>query len=218
MTQHKLNRLTDYDYAQPNAYVFTVVTQDRQCWLGTIVDLEFRASPAGAIVSDAWISLPEKFPSAVLDAFVVMPNHIHGIVFLGANPYADREVAINGDATGWSDLAGRFVEQANSVASPFMATITQQPTFKSGPHSPKRQPPTPPSRNPLTPALGEIIRSLKAASTTQIRKIVDSTFAWQPNYWDRIIRNDGELDRYRTYIENNPARWEEDKEYLKGEW
>ncbi|CAN5651599.1 transposase [soil metagenome] len=205
-TRHKRIRLPGYDYTQPNAYVFTVVTRGRECCLGFVVGFEFHPSPAGEIVLDAWHNLPKKFLSISLDAFVVMPNHIHGIVFLGANPAVQEGIAINGAATG------------ESVALPFMATSPTTESSRSGPHTPNRQRLTPPSRDPVAPALGEIIRSLKAASTTQIRKQVDSTFAWQPNYWDRIIRSDAELGRYRTYMVNNRARWEEDKEYLKGDW
>jgi hypothetical protein len=76
----------------------------------------------------------------------------------------------------------------------------------------------PPARDPGAPALGELVRSLKAASTAIIRKEHFAGFAWQPNYWDRIIRNEQELDRYRAYIDNNPARWLEDQHYLKGDW
>jgi hypothetical protein len=70
----------------------------------------------------------------------------------------------------------------------------------------------PPSRDPNAPALGEIIRSLKAASTTRIRKECIPDFSWQERYWDRIVRND-ELDRFRGYIQTNPERWALDREY-----
>ena len=114
-----------------------------------------------------------------------MPNHIHGIVSLGANPDFDIEVAINVDAT-------------ESVASTFMATPAPRPSALSRKPSSNRRQPTAPSTDRIAPALGEIVRALKAASTTQIRKHHLPTFAWQPNYWDRIIRNDAELERYRV--------------------
>jgi hypothetical protein len=122
-----------------------------------------------------------------------MPNHIYGIVFHGANPDFGVEVAINRDAT-------------ESVASSFMATSPRPRSSNSAHHAPTHHPFTPPSRNRISPALGEIVRSLKAASTTQIRKHHLPTFAWQPTYRDRIFRNDTELDRYRQYIEDNSAR------------
>ena len=205
--RHKHPRLPGYEYPQPNAYAFTVLVEDRLCCLSTIREGKSDLSAAGQIVVGAWHRLEERFPAIVLDAFVVMPNHVHGIVFLGGKPVPDREVAIYGDAT---DSTG----SRDLVASPFMATTPIAGPSKSGSQPPKRQPPTPPARDPVTPALGEIVRSLKAASTTQIRKHVNPTFVWQESYWDRIIRNEVELERYRTYIENNPARWEEDKEYV----
>jgi REP-associated tyrosine transposase len=221
--RHKHIRLAGYDYSQPNAYVFTVVTKDRQCGLGSVVDLEFRALPAGEIVRGTWNRLPEKFPTILLDAFIVMPNHIHGIVFLGANPDIPSEVAINVDATNSVSSQSSRPHHSqnpvtNTVASTFMATFPHSQSSKSGSQSQNCKPLTPLSHDPLTPDLGEIIRSLKAASSTQIRKKFNSTFAWQPNYWERIIRNDAELERYRAHIENNPALWEKDPEYLMGDW
>lgn len=196
----KTYRYREYDYSQVGSYVFTVVVEKRKCFLGTVRDQQFTPTEAGEIVQSCWLNLPERFPAIGLDAFGVMPNHIHGIVFLGANPDVEDDAAQSTIRT----LA--LLSTNETVASPFMAQTS----------SGRR--PIPPSRDPIRPALGEIVRSLKAASTTLIRKSLFPTFAWQPNYWDRIIRNDAELERYRTYIENNPARWEEDKESLKGDW
>ena len=198
-------RYPDYDYSQANAYVFTVVVHERAWLLGEVVAQEFRPSMAGEVVKQVWLDLPIRFPTIALDAFVVMPNHIHGIVFLGSKPVSAEEDAIHGETT------------PRTVVSPFIASLDSTRSLKVQ-RSRKHRLPTPPSRDPITPALGEIVRSLKAASTTQIRKRVIPTFAWQPKYWDRIVRNEAELEKYRTYIENNPARWEEDKEFLKGDW
>jgi REP element-mobilizing transposase RayT len=201
MNRHKHPRLAGFDYSQPSAYAFTVLVEDRRCCLSRIRDGTSQISPAGEIVVGAWHRLEERFPTIMLDAFVVMPNHVHGIVFLGGNPQPGYEVAINGDAT------------CGMVASPFMATSPQPQDSKHETQRSRRQRPTPPSRDRITPALGEIVRSLKAASTTPIRKQLDPSFAWQDGYWDRIVRNEIELERYRRYIENNPARWREDREY-----
>ena len=77
-------RLKGYDYAQPGAYFVTIVTQDRACLFGAVADGEMELNNAGEIAKAAWNELPEGFPSLGLDAFVVMPNHIHGIIMVGA--------------------------------------------------------------------------------------------------------------------------------------
>jgi hypothetical protein len=71
-------RLPGYDYAQMGAYFVTVCTQARVCVLGEVADGIILPSPIGHLVERCWRALPTHFPGVELDAFVVMPNHIHG--------------------------------------------------------------------------------------------------------------------------------------------
>jgi REP element-mobilizing transposase RayT len=75
-------RLKGYDYSQPGAYFITICTQDRACLFGEVVDGEIRLNEYGHIAWRCWAEIPLHFPHAELDAFVVMPNHVHGIVIL----------------------------------------------------------------------------------------------------------------------------------------
>ena len=75
-------RLTGYDYSQAGAYFLTVCAYRRGCLFGEIVDGQTRLNANGEIVNDCWHRLPEHYPNIKLDAFVVMPNHIHAIVVL----------------------------------------------------------------------------------------------------------------------------------------
>ena len=81
-------RLKGYDYSQAGAYFITICTQDRACLFGKVVNGEMRLNDAGRMVLAEWNMLPERFPHVVLDAFVVMPNHVHGIVVI-TNPATD---------------------------------------------------------------------------------------------------------------------------------
>ena len=84
-------RLKDYDYSQSGAYFVTICTQNGECLLGEIMDGEMHLSSAGQMVRSVWNELPQYYPGVDVDAFVVMPNHIHGIVvlvFVGAGPRA----------------------------------------------------------------------------------------------------------------------------------
>lgn len=73
-------RLVDYDYRQPGYYFFTVCTQDRRCLLGNLKRHEISLSSIGRIVAECWDMLPAWFPHVRSDAFVIMPNHVHGIL------------------------------------------------------------------------------------------------------------------------------------------
>jgi hypothetical protein len=75
-------RLKEYDYTQAGAYFVTVCTQGQACLFGEVVDGEMRVNYAGRMVIAEWEMLPKRFPNVVLDAFVVMPNHVHGILVI----------------------------------------------------------------------------------------------------------------------------------------
>ena len=75
-------RLEGYDYSQAGAYFVTVCVQDRECLFGEIVDGHMRLNDAGQTVCTTWDDLCNHLPHVVLDVFVVMPNHIHGIIFI----------------------------------------------------------------------------------------------------------------------------------------
>ncbi len=79
-------RLRDYDYAQMGAYFVTLCVHERECLLGEIAAGEVRVSGAGLIVAQTWDNLPTRFPHIELDAFVVMPNHVHAIIVITDPP------------------------------------------------------------------------------------------------------------------------------------
>ncbi len=80
LKSRKTLRLTDYDYSADGAYFFTIVTQKRLCLLGEIVDGCLTPNYAGDMIARWWRQLEEKFPPWQNDVFVVMPNHLHGII------------------------------------------------------------------------------------------------------------------------------------------
>jgi len=77
-------RLPEYDYCQSGAYFVTICTRERECLLGQIERGQVVLSDSGEIAQSVWIGLPNRFPSVTLDEYVIMPNHIHGIVLVGA--------------------------------------------------------------------------------------------------------------------------------------
>jgi putative transposase len=75
-------RLKGYDYRRQGAYFVTICTHDRLCLFGEVVGGEMRLNEYGRIALGCWKEIPLHFPQAELDAFVVMPNHVHGIIVL----------------------------------------------------------------------------------------------------------------------------------------
>ena len=75
-------RLKGYDYSRAGAYFVNVCTHSRQCIFGGIADREMRLNDAGQVVQQCWDRIPTHFPHVELDKFVVMSNHVHGIVMI----------------------------------------------------------------------------------------------------------------------------------------
>lgn len=80
--RRKSIRLKNYDYSRPGAYYITICTQDKACLLGQVVNRKTVPSDAGKMVRQIWEEIPSRYPGVRLDAFVLMPNHIHGIIIL----------------------------------------------------------------------------------------------------------------------------------------
>jgi REP element-mobilizing transposase RayT len=80
INQRKSIRLNDYDYSKPGAYFITVCTKDKKCLFGKIREGQVILSELGNIANQCWINIPNHFPDARSDAYIIMPNHIHGII------------------------------------------------------------------------------------------------------------------------------------------
>jgi REP element-mobilizing transposase RayT len=185
--------LQGYDYAQAGAYFFTICTQNRECLFGEVADGETILNEAGRMVEAMWDGLPGRFPTVELDQFVVMPNHIHGILVLVGAQFI---VPPTPPHQGAIDRA---------------PTIGRQTTKDAINHTPTTRPQNQDVIN-HAPTLGEIIRAFKAVTTRQIRLVGRQEFRWQRNYYEHVIRDEDSLNRIREYIATNPLRWELDRE------
>ncbi len=79
-------RLGGYDYSHTGAYFVTICTQHRECLFGDIVNGKMILNDAGRMVQTGWDEIPTRYPGIDIDAFQIMPNHIHGIIVVGAAP------------------------------------------------------------------------------------------------------------------------------------
>lgn len=75
-------RLKGYDYSRPGEYFVTLCTEHREMLFGEIVNGEMRLNPFGEIVQSCWDDLVDHYAHVELDAFMIMPNHVHGIIRL----------------------------------------------------------------------------------------------------------------------------------------
>ena len=111
-------RLPDYDYTTPGAYFLTIVTNHRQSLFGDVVDGQLRLNPAGRAIEKTWTQLLDRYPIVSLDAYVVMPNHLHGIIVLGSEgdlvgaplvgARADTETTTRAERPALTDIVGAF--------------------------------------------------------------------------------------------------------------
>ncbi len=189
--QRRTVRLQSYDYTQSGFYFIIICTYKKKWMLGEILNDEMHLNNAGQIIESVWLTLPERFPSVGLDHYVTMPNHFHGIIVC-----KNQQVSTT-NASNSSNVVDQRV-----MHSPLPHPMGRD---KSGPYDASRYH----SEGPDL-ALGEIIRTFKAASTHRIRTSGNPNFAWQSNYYEHIVRNDNSLDRIRQYIIDNPVHWSED--------
>lgn len=171
-------RLPGWDYASAGVYFVTICTKNRECFFGEIIAQEVHLSPIGEIACQNWQEIPQHSRGKIeLDEFVIMPNHVHGIIVINAPP-ARRDLAVGADHSP--------VRPAMSIISP-----------KAG-------------------SLGAILRSYKSSVSRACGINGYSSFCWQERYFDEIIWNEDSLMAVRTYIAQNPANWDRDRDNLVG--
>jgi putative transposase len=178
-------RLKGYDYTEPGAYFVTICTSKREHLFGHIQDEKMHLNRYGEVIQFNWNNLPKIYPHVQLDEFVIMPDHIHGIIILKNDPVG----------------AG-----SPTVESPTKNLYKPAPTIESptkNPHQPAQK----------RHGLPQIIRSLKTCSATRINQLrsTKGNPVWQRGYYEHIVRNEQALFNIRRYIINNPLKWQKDK-------
>lgn len=194
-------RLQGYDYASAGGYFVTVVTWHRETLFGEIANREMRLNKVGKIVEWEWLELPKRLPYISLGAYVVMPNHFHGILFIHENVGATRQDPIR----PWSDAGpSQTITTVSTDGSPLRQTITNENTNGS----PLRP------NGPKPSSLGAILAQFKSRVTKRIWKIPEfkGMPIWQRNYYEHILRNHKDLESKTNYILANPLLWEPDDE------
>jgi putative transposase len=194
-------RKVDWDYGADAAYFITICVNEKQHEFGEIVHHGLVPTPLGEIAEVQWLQIPDRFPYALLDAHVIMPNHMHGILII--DKMSMPAVVPPQDA-----------EMRPPQETRFIASLGDEPTVQNAPSNKTVDPGgITGAMNPmLTDNVSRVVRWYKGRSAFEMHKI-NPAFRWQARFWDRIIRNEVEYERIRNYILNNPAKWPDDKFY-----
>jgi putative transposase len=181
-------RLPEFDYSTPGAYFITICTARKSSLFGQVVADGVSLTAAGSMVASTWSQLPHHYPAVQTDAFIVMPNHIHGILVLtGEHP----DEALPNDGQAWEPAP---TPEPNTTQQ---AGLKPDPTF---------------SLSDVVHRLKTLTTRRFAELQHESGRRPTYRRLWQRNYYEHVIRDDDSLQRIREYIANNPLAWDLDRE------
>lgn len=195
-------RLKDYDYSQPGAYFVTLCTYKRQCWFGEIENDRMHLNQIGKIVANEWLRTPKIRPEFQLDEWIIMPNHLHGIVIIVGK-------SMDGNILGAGDVNAGILD-AGDINTNILDTRDVNTNILGARDAPLQQKPN---------SLSAFIAGFKSAVTKQINLLRHNQDfpIWQRNYYESIIRDEKALTAIREYIFNNPRQWQKDPDNLQND-
>ena len=200
------SRLQTWDYGTNGAYFITICTQNREHFFGVVQNGTVQLSEIGKISEQLWIEIPNQFPFIELGSFVVMPNHVHGVLIVNkiVSPSVETRFIASNNIGSLDNIETRLIASNNieSIDNKETRLIASLPN-KNGGFSGDKNP-------MLNDNISKIIRWYKGLCSFECRKI-NSDFGWQSRFHDHIIRNSKSFDIIQNYIFENPMNWEKDK-------
>ena len=183
-------RLKNWDYGSNAPYFVTICTDNKICYFGDVKEGEMYLSDLGQLANKYWLEMEKKFPFVVLDHFIVMPNHVHGIINID-KPLSDGRDAIY-----------RVSNNADNPDAINRVSTVRKIGGVTGSNNPM-----------LHENLSRFMNWYKGRCTFEMRKI-NTKFSWQPRFHEHVIRNEEDYLKIAEYIQNNPCKWQEDKYYV----
>ena len=178
--------MKDYDYSQAGAYFITICTHNKKLYFEKYCRLR-------NIIEKQWGNIANRFKNVELDEFVIMPNHIHGIIVISFDKSVGATLAV-----------AQKKHRAGARPAPTIGIWNDRAGARPA------------------PTIGEIIGGYKSLCMHYWLEYIKSNNCaivgkfWQRNYYEHIIRNREELYRIRKYIINNSFRWKYDRENPDG--
>ncbi|MEX1003671.1 MAG: hypothetical protein WDZ35_16245 [Crocinitomicaceae bacterium] len=209
-------RLKGYDYSTAGAYFITLCTQDRAPLFGEIAGGEMMLNEYGNIALEEWHKTPDIRPNIGLGEFIVMPDHMHGIIIINysekgesqsnskdfkaefKSPSKNLGAIIRGYKGAVSKRINILRSELGKDISPVRAN-SDSPQPQSDSPQPQSDSPQPQSDSP---------QPQSDSPQPQLIKI------WQRNYYEHIIQNEQSHQRISEYIKNNPANWEKEQQKI----
>lgn len=190
-------RLKGYDYSQAGLYFITICVQDREHLFGEVINGEMELNEYGEIAYKEWEQTDIIRKNCALHEFIIMPNHIHGII----------EIIFQDKASNKNEDIGKFKSPSQTIGSIIrgykIATIKkikEKIINNSGGCTGELQ---------FAPTASN---KLSDQFVPTANKIIQLDFKiWQRNYYEHIIRNDFAYHNISQYIKNNPKKWERDR-------
>jgi putative transposase len=105
-------RLRGWNYRRPGFYVVTICVKERVCCLGEVVETDVALSPFGVIVAEEWLAIPRTHPQVVLDEWIVMPDHLHGILVFQGEDRPAPEDGLPSGSRSLGAVVGQFKQRA----------------------------------------------------------------------------------------------------------
>ena len=167
-----------------------------------------RVNQYGKIAHRAWMDLPSHYPQVTLDAFIVMPNHVHGIVLINEMDEVDRgrggSQTCPYESGGLIISNGRGGSPSNGESMPGKSIVSGENVQDADKTRPYKM---------MQHGLSEIVRAFKSFSARRINQIrnMHGVAVWQRSYYDHIIRNEEGFENIWKYIETNPENWQKDE-------
>jgi len=180
----KRNRLRYFDYSQNGYFFITICVKDKKEYFGNIEKNKIILNDCGQIAQNCWLQIPKHFPHAILDEFIIMPNHVHGIIQIDNDIDDGNKYVGNKD---FCSLQPNGIDLNENICSPQ------------------------PWQTKLSRSLSSIIRGFKIGVTKWCRNNNKCDFQWQKSFYDHIIRDEQPLYNIRQYIRNNPVNWSGDR-------
>lgn len=222
--RRKSIRLKGYDYSRPGFYFITISTKNQAWFFGEIRNGCMQLSEGGKVVLSCWNEIPIHYPKIKLHPFIIMPNHIHGILEITGstkgteNPQYDDPLVMIPHA-GIPDVGVQYFEPLQdfplhresdeliqNIESMPNGHQREQESIKSGSVKLINE-----YQHIIPGSIGSIVRGFEIGVTKWFRKNTEIHTVWQRNFYDSIIQTPKAYRSISNYIINNPKNWDKDE-------
>ncbi len=186
----KTIRLQNFDYSQAGLYFITICVKNMDCSFGNIRDKKMIPNNIGQIANDFWQEIPKHFSNVVMHGYIIMPNHVHGIIEIRNNATVRTRHVVSvqdpngGDPEGASHVMPHYkIPRYNQFSKPVPGSVSV------------------------------IIQQYKSSVKRWCNKNNYRDFQWLSRFYEHVIGSERSYRLISDYISDNPFKWKDDKFY-----